>query len=106
MAYNVKAELYVDDRIRDDFGQLIGDPTLWHTVWCEATYSGGSRRSYAGRLVSENGVVLTTRWREGIEQCAFAKVDGVMHVIDSITPEGRRYKVHISYTDDRISYGD
>lgn len=99
MAYNVKATLLIDNRRRDSYGELVGEPTPWRDVWCEATYSGGSRQSYAGRLVMDNGVVLTTRWRHGIERCAFVKVEGVMHAIDSITPEGRRYKVHISYTD-------
>lgn len=106
MAYNVLAKFYVDDRQRDDYGQVVGDPTLWRAVWCEATYSGGSRKSYAGRLASEYAVVLTTRWREGIEKCAFVEVDGEMHVIDSIVPEGRKFKVHITYGKDGIDYGD
>lgn len=105
MAYNVQATLFIDDRQRDSYGELVGEPTPWRSVWCEATYSGGSRKSYAGRLVMDNGVVLTTRWREGIEHCAFVEVDGQMHAIDSITPEGRKYKVHISYTDGN-SYGE
>jgi hypothetical protein len=106
MAYNVHAKLYIDNRKQDDFGQMVGEPSLWRDVWCEATYSGGSRKSYAGRLVADYGVVLTTRWREGIEQCAFVEVDGEMHVIDSIVPEGRKYKVHIAYGKDGIDYGD
>lgn len=106
MAYNVLAKLYIDNRKRDDFGQSVGEPALWRAVWCEATYSGGSRKSYAGRLVSEYGVVLTARWREGIEQCSFVEVDGVMHVIDSIVPEGRKYKVHITYGNDGIDHGE
>jgi hypothetical protein len=106
MAYNVKATLYVDNRKRDGYGQLVGRLALWREVWCEATYSGGSRKSYAGRLVTDNSVVLTTHWRDGIESCSFVEVNGVTHAIDSLTPEGRRNKVHIAYSDDGIDYGD
>jgi head-tail adaptor len=105
MAYDVKATLYVDDRERDAYGQPVGEPSEFGVVWCEATYSGGSRRSYAGRLAAEHTVVLTTRWRQGIEKCAFVEVNGIRHVITSIVPEGRRYKIHLTYVDDDIDYG-
>lgn len=105
MAYDVKATLYVDDRERDDYGQPVGDPSEFGVVWCEATYSGGSRKTYAGRLAAEHTVVLTTRWRHGIENCAFVKVDDILHPITGIVPEGRRYKIHITYVEDEIGYG-
>jgi SPP1 family predicted phage head-tail adaptor len=105
MAYDVMATLYIDDRERDDYGQPVGEPSEFGTVWCEATYSGGSRRTYAGRLAAEHTVVLTTRWRQGIEKCAFVEVDGIKHVIAGIVPEGRRYKIHITYIEDEIGYG-
>ena len=105
MAYNTLAALFLDNRERDDYGQPVGDLTLWGKVWCEATYAGGSRRTYAGRLASEHTVVLTTRWRDGIEKCAFVKVNDILHPIVAIVPEGRRYKVHITYIEDDIGYG-
>lgn len=105
MAYDVKATLYIDDRERDAYGQPVGDLKEFGVVWCEPTYSGGSRRSYAGRLVTEHTVVLTTRWRKDIDKCAFVEVDGIKHVIAGIVPEGRRYKVHITYADGDIDYG-
>lgn len=106
MAYNIKATLYVDDRALNDYGQQVGDPTLWRSVWCEETRAGGSRKTYAGRLTREHSVVLTTHWREGIESCAFVEVAGKRYPIESIVPEGRMRKVHISYIDDGISYGN
>lgn len=107
MANNVRATLYVDERARDELGQLVGEMTPWREVWCEATYSGGSRRTYAGRLVSEHQVVLTTWWREGIEQVSFvALADGKLHEVIDVVPEGRRHKVHIIYLNDERSYGE
>lgn len=105
MAYNIKAILYVDDRAQDDYGQPVGEPTAWRSVWCEVTRAGGSRKTYAGRLAREHSVVLTTHWREGIESCAFVEVAGKRYPIESIVPEGRMRKVHITYVDDGIGYG-
>lgn len=105
MAYNTSAKLYLDTRKPDDYGQPVGELTLWRRVWCEVTYAGGSRKTYAGRLASEHTVVLTTHWREGIDKCAFVEVDGTLHPIESIVPEGRKNKVHITYIEDRVGYG-
>lgn len=106
MDYNLRATLYVDDRSVDDYGQPVGEPTAWRTVWCEATYAGGSRKTYAGRLAREHSVVLTTHWRNGIESCAFVEVAGKRYPIESIVPEGRQRKVHITYVDDGIGHGE
>lgn len=104
---DIRAMLYLDLRERDALGQPVGQMTPWREVWCEATYSGGSRRTYAGRLVSEYQVVLTTWWREGIEQCSFVALDdGKLHEIVDIVPEGRRHKVHIIFTKDDHGYGE
>lgn len=103
--YNVKCKLFLAPTEQDALGQVTGDPIFWKTVWCEATASGGSRRTYAGRLAGEYQVVLTTYWREGIEKCRFVEFDGKRRSIVDIVPEGRRKKVHIiTYTDDR-GYG-
>jgi hypothetical protein len=50
--------------------------------------------------------VLTTHWREGIESCAFVEVAGKRYPIESIVPEGRMRKVHITYVDGGIGYGE
>lgn len=98
--YNIKASLYLGGAV-DAYGSTsVG--ALWGNVWCEATYSGGSRRTQAGRLVGEHQVVLTTHWREGIEKCRFVKFEGMTRPIVDIVPEGRRKRVHIiTYTNDQ-----
>ena len=105
MSYDVKVKLYTEQTERNDLGELVGEPPLWRIVWCSATYSGGSRKTYAGRVVGEHQVVLTTHWREGIELCRFVEFDGKRRVISDIVPEGRRRLVHIiTFTDD-VGYG-
>ena len=104
MAHDIKVTLYTSSMRQDALGQPTGAPIKWRDVWCEVTYSGGSRKTYAGRLVSEYQVVLTTRWRDGIDKCRFVEVDGRRYTIDSIVPEGRRYKAHIVYVNDERGY--
>lgn len=105
MSYDVKVKLYTEQTERNDLGELVGEPPLWRVVYCSATYSGGSRKTYAGRIVGEHQVVLTTHWREGIEECRFVEFNGKRRVISDIVPEGRRRLVHIiTFTDD-TGYG-
>jgi len=102
--YNIKASLYLGGAV-DAYGSAAAVGSLWGEVWCEATYSGGSRRTQAGRLVGEHQVVLTTHWRQGIEQARYVNFDGMIHPIVDVIPEGRRRRVHIiTYADDQ-SYG-
>lgn len=106
MSYDVKAKLYTELTERDAFGQPTGQPPLWREVYCSATYSGGSRKTYAGRIVGEHQVVLTTHWREGIDKCRFVEFDGIRRAIMDVVPEGRRHLVHIvTFTDD-MSHGE
>lgn len=104
MAYNIKVRLFTAPTAQDAVGQVTGDPVPWGTVWCEATTSGGSRRTYAGRLVGEYQMVLTTYWRKGIEACRYAEVEGKMLAIADVVPEGHRKRVHIIASVDDHGY--
>ena len=106
MSYDVKVKLYTERTERNDLGELVGEPPLWREVYCSATYSGGSRRTYAGRIVGEHNVVLTTHWRDGIDKCRFVEFDGVRRAIIDIVPEGRKRLAHISTFTDDVSYGE
>lgn len=92
---------------QDAAGEASGEPILWRDdVWATATFSGGSRRTFAGRLVTEHGAVLTTHWRPGIDLCRHVKFEGKMYPIDEVVPEGWRKWAHIiiSVTDSDIGY--
>jgi hypothetical protein len=98
MAGTVKIRLFLPNTERNALGEA-GAPILWREVWAEPTESGGSRRTYAGRLSSEYTLVLTTYWREGIEKCTHVEHEGRMRPINAIIREGFRRKVHIALTD-------
>lgn len=105
MARNIKALLYYASNEVNDLGEELA-PVLWRRVWCEATYSGGSRRIYAGRIVGEHQVVYTTLWRDGIEKCRYIEVDGIMRAVVDVIPEGRKHKAHIVTFIDDAGYGE
>lgn len=105
MNYDVRVTLYLEQTKRNAIGELVGEPRVWGDVYCSATYSGGSRKTYAGRIVGEHQVVLTTRWQRDIEKCRFVEFDGIRRVIVDIIPEGRRRLVHIVTVTPDVSYG-
>jgi hypothetical protein len=106
MAGKYKITLYTANTKQDVTGEVTRDPIMWRDVWAEATFSGGSRRTFAGRLVTEHTAVLTTHWLPGIEVCRHVRFDGKMYPIDDVVPEGFRRKVHIviAVTESDIGY--
>lgn len=105
MAYDIPVTLYAGSTRVDQYGRAEGKPPVWKQVYCSATYSGGSRKTYAGRVVSEHQVVLTTYWRDGIDMCRFCEFGGLLREIVDVIPEGRKKLAHIvTYTTD-AGYG-
>lgn len=99
MAGKVKIKLFMPSTERDALGEVVGEPKLWREVWAEPTESGGSRRTYAGRLASEHTLVLTTHWLPDITLCTEVEHEGRRRPIDAIISEGFRRKVHITLID-------
>lgn len=98
MARNVRIQLYLANMAQDAYGQTTEEPIPWRAVYAEATYSGGSLRTVAGRLAGEHGAVFSTLWMPGIDQCRYVEVGGVMRSIADIVPEhrpGQHRKAHI-----------
>ena len=95
MALNALITLFLPNRQVDELGEQSSTPVEWRKMWATPTASGGSRKTYAGRLVSEHRVVLSTRWIAGIEACTEVEYEGKRRPIESIVPEGFSKKVHI-----------
>ena len=109
MARNVRVQLYLANPEQDAYGQTTGEPIAWKAVYAEATYSGGSLRTVAGRLASEHGVVLSTYWIDGIDKCRYAEFHGERRAIFDVVPErrpGQRAKAHIITSYGEQSYGE
>lgn len=109
MAADTKVMLCTISQVRDEYGQVVGDPIPWRECYCEVTRTGGSMRTFAGRLASEYSMVLTTYWQEGIESIRFVEVDGKLLSVDDVVPEtrpGRHKMAHIVTQMRDKSYGD
>lgn len=107
MATNTRVILYTEAEVQDSLGDIIATPEEWRTLCCEATYSGGSLRTFAGRLVGAGQVVLTTPWRRGIDRCRYAKVNDTLYRIEDVVLEyrsGQQPQAHIIIT--TVPYGD
>lgn len=108
MAYKYPITLFKAPTEQDAHGEVTGKPILWRETWAAATMSGGSRRTMAGRLASEHGVVLTTHWMPTIEECRWVLYEGAMRPIIDVVPEGYRKSVHviIDVTDTDVAYAE
>lgn len=98
--------LYTEAEVQDSLGAVIAQPEEWRVVFCDTTYSGGSLRTFAGRLVGAGQVVLTTPWRRGIDRCRYAKFNDTLYRIEEVVPEnrsGHQPNAHIIIT--TIPYG-
>lgn len=102
----LKVELFTADNTQDALGDVVDAPKKWRSVFAEATYSGGSLRTYAGRLVGAHQVVLSTPWQRRIDDCRFAKFNDVLYPIEDVVMEcrrGQQPQAHIIVT--TIPYG-
>lgn len=106
MATNTRVILYTEAEVQDSLGAVIAQPEEWRVAYCDTTYSGGSLRTFAGRLVGAGQVVLTTPWRRGIDRCRYAKFNDTLYRIEEVVSEnrsGQQPNAHIIIT--TIPYG-
>ena len=108
MAANIKVILCLPPKARDEYGQVMGWPIPWRQCYCEVTRSGGSMRTFAGRLASEYSMVLSTLWQPGIEEIRYVDINGKVLAVDDIVPEcrpGRHKMAHIVTQMRDMGYG-
>ncbi len=88
--------IYAYRELRDEYNDRTRE--LVHVADCYAqrTESGGRENLYAGRIVHENEVVYTIRWRQGIEpgMVLFEGGDDPRRIV-SVHEEGRRWRLHL-----------
>lgn len=80
---------------KNTYNQSAGTVTPVMECYAERTEFGGRENLYASRIVNENDVVYSIRWRDGIKAAMYVLDDGSIYKIVSVHPEGRRYKLHI-----------
>lgn len=85
-------------------GEIVGEPTIYRTLWAERTEEAGRDNLYASRMVHENEVVYTVLWVNGIEPSMLLKFNNDVRPISAITSDGFRKKMHIKVTKSDANY--
>lgn len=93
--FTTKIEILRKSDVRDKYNERV---QTFETIMCcdaERTMNGGRENLYASRIVNENEIAYSIRWREGITPSMFIRESGKTIPIRSIYEEGRRYRIHI-----------
>ena len=99
--YDTRIEIVERSEVRDDYNEK---ESVYRTIMlCDAakTMHGGKKNLFASRIVNDNEVVYTIRWRTGITPSMFVREQGVLMPIISVYEEGRRFRLHL-----KVSLGD
>lgn len=97
MARNYKIEIF-EPSVNRQAGEVVGEPTLFRTLWAERTVEGGRDNIYASRMVHQNEAVYSIRWTPGLKPLMLLKHNNDIRPIISIHDEGFRQLQHIKIT--------
>ncbi len=89
-------EIYAYRHARDEYNDRSKEFDHIATCYAQRTEAGGRENLYAGRIVHENEVVYTIRYREGIEAGMVVFDNDIQQRIISFHEEGRRYRLHLN----------
>ena len=93
--YDTKIRIIEVSNKRDAYNERIEEEREVAICYSQKTESGGRENLYASRIVHENEIVYTVRWRSGIKAGQFVLRNGNKEKITSVHEEGRRYLLHI-----------
>jgi len=80
---------------RDEYNDRTKSLETIAVCYAQRTDSGGRENLYASRIVHENEVVYTIRYRDGITAGMVVDDFGDLRRITSVHEEGRRWRLHI-----------
>lgn len=83
---------------RDEYGGRSKELVPVASLVAQRTESGGRENLYAGRIVHENEVAFTIRYRTGIEAGMLVRDEQLLLPITSVHEEGRRRLLHLLTT--------
>lgn len=90
---------------RDEYNDLTKSLRRVAVCYAQRTEAGGRENLFAGRILHENEIAYTIRWRPGIRPSYQVREDGMAYRIVSVHEEGRCKYLHIkvkkSDADDR-----
>lgn len=93
--FDTKIEICAYSQERDDYNERTDELVPIAVCFAQKTESGGRENLMASRIVHENEVVYTIRWRPMIRPSQFVRDgDRVMNII-SVVEEGRQKYLHL-----------
>ncbi len=93
--FDTRIEILALSQERDEYNERTEELVPVAVCWAQRTESGGRENLFASRILHENEIAYTIRWREGIRPAMFVR-DGEQTLnIVSVHEEGRRKYLHI-----------
>lgn len=93
--FDTRIEILEYPDISDGYNERSGEPVTIAICFAQKTEEGGRENLYAGRIIHENEVAYTVRYRKEIKAGQFLKESDNMSKIKSVHHEGRRKYLHI-----------
>ena len=87
--------IYRFQEVRDEYNDRTHQKTLVALCYAQRTEAGGRENLYAGRIVHENEVAYTIRYRTGITAGMLVQDGDSLRKITSVQEEGRRWRLHL-----------
>ena len=93
--FDTRIEICAYSQERDDYNERIDELVPIAVCYAQRTESGGRENMFASRILHENEIAYTIRWRDGIRPSQFVRDgDRVMNIL-SVHEEGRRKLLHL-----------
>jgi SPP1 family predicted phage head-tail adaptor len=92
--FDTRIEIMALSQERDEYNERTEGLVPIAVCWAQRTESGGRENLFASRILHENEIAYTVRWREGIRPSQFVRDAGQTMKIVSVHEEGRRKYLH------------
>lgn len=93
--YDTKIDILALSRVKDEYNELSDSYEPIAICYAQKTENGGRENLYASRMIHENEIVYTIRYRKEIKVGQFILDGGALMKITSLHEEGRRKYMHL-----------
>ena len=93
--FDTRIEICAYSQERDDYNERTDELVPIAECFAQRTEAGGRENLFASRILHENEIAYTIRWRPGIRPSQFVREDDRVMKITSVHEEGRRRYLHL-----------
>lgn len=93
--FDTRIEICAFSQERDDYNERTDELVPIAVCFAQRTEAGGRENLFASRILHENEIAYTIRWRPGIRPSQFVRDGDQTMKIVSVHEEGRRKYLHI-----------